>query len=138
MNYYCDTCDKTIIHKSKTDHLKSLTHMQYETSFRMKYTIKNPNFFDVEKLFNNYVINHNKKFVLYLVKCDFKLFLNNDFTPYIKTAVYHNTLFINLERCLLYWIECFIGRGHKFYHNNEMNITIINDKMKMTYEYYNK
>ena len=56
MDYYCDLCDKTITLKSK-NHLEPLTHIQYEQSFRINHTIKNPNFFDVDKIFNDYITN---------------------------------------------------------------------------------
>ena len=51
MVYYCDVCDKTIKLKSKINRLKSLTSNQYEESFRIKNTFKNPIFFDVDELF---------------------------------------------------------------------------------------
>ena len=43
-----------------------------------------------------------------------------------------------MKRYLLYWIENFIERGHKFSHINETNTTTINDEKNMTYENYNK
>ena len=103
MVYFFDVCDKTIKLKSKNNHLKSLTHIQNEKSFRINHTIKNPYFFDIDKIYNDYITNHNQKFDLHLVKCDFKLVFNN-FTPHIKTDFHHNTSFINLKRNLLYWI----------------------------------
>ena len=101
MENYCNVCDKTYKLKSKNNHFKSLTHIQYESSFRMNHTIKNPNVSDVDKIFNDYTTNYNKKFDLYLFKCDFKLVFNN-FTPHIKTHSHHNTSNINLKRYLLY------------------------------------
>ena len=71
MNYYCSACDETI-YLNKKSHFKSLTHYQYEKSIRKNHTIKNPNFFDIGKMFNVYITNHNKKFDLYLFKCEFK------------------------------------------------------------------
>ena len=68
-----------------------------------------------------------------MVKCDFKLVFNN-FTPYFKTDFYHKTTPINLKSFILYWIESFVLRGHKFCHINEMNITTISDKINMTHE----
>ena len=70
-------------------------------SFRINHTIKNPNFFDADKFYNDYIINHNKKFDLNGFKCDFKLVFIN-FTPHIKTYFHHNTSIINLKRYLLY------------------------------------
>ena len=100
MNFYCDICEKTIKLKSKNNHFESLTHIQYETSFRIKHTIQNPKFFDVDKLFSDSISDHNKKFDLYLVKCDFKIVFNN-FTPHFKTNICHDTSFINLKESIM-------------------------------------
>ena len=107
MNYYCEICDKTMEHKSKNVHLKSFTHIEYEKSLQLTYTIINPDFFDIEKVFDGYITNHNEKIHFYFVKCDFKLDLNK-FTPHIKTKSYHNNSIVNLKRNLLHWIDYFI------------------------------
>ena len=74
---------------------------------------------------------------LFLAKCDFKLIFNNDLSKPIlnETDFYHTTL-INLRRYLLNKIDNFIEKGYIFSHIEEMNITTINDKMFMTYNYY--
>ena len=56
----------------------SLTHNQTENPFRIKHTIRNPNFFVVDKISNDYITIHNKNYNLFLAKCDFKLFFDND------------------------------------------------------------
>ena len=72
MDYYCDVCDKTI--KSQIKYLKSLSHTELDNRIKTKHTIKNPGFFDIDSIFNEYITRHSKKFDLYLVKYDFKLF----------------------------------------------------------------
>ena len=76
--------------------MKFILHIQDKKCFRIKHTIKNPNFFVIDNIFIDYITNHDKKFNLYLVKCDFKLNSNN-FNPHIKTEFYHNTTIINLK-----------------------------------------
>ena len=71
MDYCCDVCDKTNELKSKNSHFKSRTHIQYEKSFRINHSIENPYFFNIDKIFNDYITNHLKDFDLYLVKCHF-------------------------------------------------------------------
>ena len=72
-----------------------------------------------------------------MVECDFILdFLN--FNHHFKTDFYHNTTIINFKRYLLHWIEYFNERGYIFSHINEMIITIVNDKMNMTYGVFTK
>ena len=75
----------------------------------MKHTNRNPDFFDRDKIFSDYITNHNKKIDLYLVKCVFQLAFNN-FFPHIKTEFEYNTSLINLKISLLYWIKFFSKR----------------------------
>ena len=115
----------------------SFSHNQTENPFGIKHTNKNPNFFVVDKISNDYITNHNKEYNLFLVKCDFKLIFNNDLLKpiLIETDFYHTIIF-NLRRYLLYEIDNFIEKGYMFSHIDEMNIATINDKMYMTYNYY--
>ena len=57
MKYYCDVCDKTTKLKPKHTHVKSLTHNPCEKRFRINHTIKNPNFLDLDRIFNEYITN---------------------------------------------------------------------------------
>ena len=77
-----------------------------------------------------------KKNYLFLIKCDFKLTLNNDFSKpvHIETEFYHNTMLIILKRYLIDRIESFIYKRHIFSHFDEMNISTVNDKMYKTYD----
>ena len=98
MDYYCHACDKTIKIKSKTKHLQSLTHNEFEKCIRLKHTIQNPDFFDMAELFNEYITDHNKKFDLYFVKSDFKLVSNKDFTRHFQSELENNQAEVHLKR----------------------------------------
>ena len=113
----------------------SLSHDQTENPFRIKHTNKNPNFFVIDKNSNDYITNHNKKYNLFLFKGDFKLIFNNDLLKpiLIETDFYHNNTLFNVKRYLLNKIDNFIEKGYIFSHIDEMNITIIIDKLFMTY-----
>ena len=50
-----------------------------------KYSIKNPNLNDIDKIINIYVTSYNKKFDIYYIKCDFYLVFNDDFKIHIET-----------------------------------------------------
>ena len=115
-----------------------ISHSKTEQPFRIKYTIKNPNFFAIDKFSNYYITNHNEKYSIFLIKCDFKLIFNNDFliSIHIETDFYHNTTFMNLKRFLLFFIDKFIEKGHTFSHIDEMNITAVKDKMYRSYKHY--
>ena len=112
-------------------------YIQYEKCFRINHTIKNPNFFDVDKISNDYTTNHNKKFELFLVGVDFKLYFDW-FIPNIQSYFHFNFSIFNLKQYLLYWINHFLERVDKFSHIIEMNNKTISDKINISYKYYMK
>ena len=59
MAYSCGVCDETIKPKSKINRIRFLSINQYEKYFQTNHTIKNPDFFDMDKTFNDYITNHN-------------------------------------------------------------------------------
>ena len=85
MSYYRSVCDKTIKARSKTKHFECLAYQEYEKHVRLNHTIQNINFFDVDKLFNDYVTNHIKKLEICLVRADFKLDFENELNAHVKT-----------------------------------------------------
>ena len=68
MSYYCDACYKTIILKSKTSHLKSLSHKEFDKCKHIKLTIKHPNINKTDNVVFDYNIEHNKKTITILSK----------------------------------------------------------------------
>ena len=115
-----------------------ISHSQTEKPIHIKYTIKNPNFFVIDKICKDYITNHNEKYSIFLIIYDFKLIFNNDSSKsiHIQTDFYHNTSFMNLKRFLIQHIDNFIEKGQIFSHIDEMNFTTVNDKMYMAYKYY--
>ena len=97
---------------SKYNPEKSDSSPQTKKPFRIKHTIKNPNFCVIDKISNEYIANHNKKSYMFLIRCDFKLFSNIDFLKpiHIETDFCNNTNLINLRRYLLYQIDNFIEK----------------------------
>ena len=51
---------------------------------RTKHIIKTPNLCVLGKISKDYITNHNKKYYLFLIKCDFKLIFDNDFSLHIE------------------------------------------------------
>ena len=49
MDYYCDVCGKTIKIKSKNKQFQSLSRIEVEKCLRIKHTIENPDYFDIDK-----------------------------------------------------------------------------------------
>ena len=54
-HWYCDICDQTIRNKSKRRHLQRQTHDAFSSCIRLKHTIKQPNVFDTDESFNDYI-----------------------------------------------------------------------------------
>ena len=61
MRYYCDVCDETVKLKSKSSHLNSLSHKEFDKCKHIKQTIEKPNINDVDKIFYSIIIEHNTK-----------------------------------------------------------------------------
>ena len=72
MNYYCCVCDETIKLKSKNNHPNSPRHNHLEKTLRTNHTINIPKFSNIDKMFNDYITNHDKIFFCFF-KCDSKL-----------------------------------------------------------------
>ena len=46
---------------------------------------------DIEEIFHAHIIEHNRKYDYYLMKCEFKLIFNDNHNcPYIKSELYSN------------------------------------------------
>ena len=72
MDYYCDTCDKTIKRKPKTKHIQSKSHLHMKSYIREKHTIGNVYLKDFYRVIRKYVDNNGLKFPIFktLVKCE--------------------------------------------------------------------
>ena len=101
-----------------------------------KHTNNIVNLDEVNKILNDYISTLYKNFDFYITNCDLVIKFDNKVISNIKANYFCNTDYININRSLLYDIDCFKSRGHKFYNINQMVIIIISDKWNMTYEYY--
>ena len=72
----------------------------------MKYLINNVDINEFDKIFNNYIISHNKKLDLYYINCEFEIETDN-YLANIEINFHHNTDYINIKNYLffLYWIK---------------------------------
>ena len=58
---------------------------EHDKSVYTNYPINNINLDEYDKLLDDYVITHNRKFYFYFIKLTFKLKVNNGFIPCIET-----------------------------------------------------
>ena len=70
------------------------------------------------------------------INCEFVIEFDNNFIANIKTNYFYNTDFININKYLLYDIDCFKSRGYKFYNISQMTNNINSDGCNMTYYHY--
>ena len=140
MDYICQVCDRSLIENpSEYKHYLATSHTKNDNSLYIKYTINNINFDEVDKILNDHITTHNKKFCFYLISCKFVIEFDNSSTENIETNYFHNTDIINIKRNLLYNIYHFIPRIYKpsnVCNINHMILKTINDRCNMTYEYY--
>ena len=87
--FHCELCDKSIKIRSKKKHLNSQYHKSLSECIISKYTVDNPSFFHMEDILKNYVDDYNKKFVLYLIICKWKLHFS-DTIIYVKSDRMYN------------------------------------------------
>ena len=139
MNEYfrCDLCDKSIKLRSKKKHLNSRYHKSLSESIISKYSIENPSFLHMEDILKKYVDDYNKKFVLYIIVCRWKVHFLDTIINVKSNRMYNiHRPGWNLRSYLISKIEHMENYGHKFSHISEMNIEFISSLRNMTYEHY--
>ena len=138
MDLLCPVCDRSII-ENESEYNKKLASLRKENdiSIYKNYVINNGNLDDVDKILNDYVSIHNKKFNLCLIKCESSITLDN-FTTNIETNYVHNLESYKIKGDLLYYIDCMKLEGYNFCNINRMSINIVSDSCKMTYECYTR
>ena len=97
-----------------------------------KYIINIVDINNFDKIFNDYIINHNKKFEFYFINCEFQIEYNNRLIN-IEINYHHNTDYINLKCLLFFYTESHIIKNFKI---NQMIINTISCLCNMTYKYY--
>ena len=98
----------------------------------MKYIIKKVNINNFDKIFNNYITNHNKKFDFYYINCEFQLENDNKLLN-IEINFHYNTDYINLKNYLFYYTK---SHNIKNFNIKYMIINTISFLYNMTYKYY--
>ena len=88
MDYYCETCDKFISHKSEYKLFESIDHKELK---KCRLTIISLKIIDmnlIDEAFYFYIVKHNKTFDYYLVKCQFKLISNEyEYCPIVTSKL---------------------------------------------------
>ena len=131
MGFYLEICNNP----EKYEYFDSLSEDEYFNCIHIEKKIRNPIYFKIDEIFQNYITQYNKKFDLYLVKCKFEVeFII--FTEFIKTEYFFNTSFVIMKKYLTYYIYRIISRGRKISHMSKMKIKTISNMGYMNYNYY--
>ena len=91
--------------------------------------VNNNNF---DKIFNDYITNHNKKFDFYYINCGFQIEIDKRLLN-IEINFHHNTDYINLRCYLFFYIK---SHGIKNFIIKQMIINTISCLCNITYKYY--
>ena len=137
MDLLCPVCDREIIENESEykTYLASLRKRDAKNIYK-KYVINNINLDEVDKILDDFVSTHNKKFDIYLIYCEFKIQFDNNSTRDLKTECVHNIEIEKISQSLLYCIEYLESKGYKFQNINQMTINTVSDRCNMKYEYY--
>ena len=99
-----------------------------------KIVIDNIDLDNIDKILNNYIDNHNKKFDIYFVKCLFNISFDNNIYE-LDTIYVYNKESYKLFIQLLSFIDMMKAEGKNFHNTSQMTININSDICNMTDEY---
>ena len=93
----------------------------------------------MQDILKKYVDDYNKKFVLYIIICKWKLHFSDTIINVKSNRLYNiHRPGWNLRSYLISKIEYFENYDRKFSHISEMNNEFISNLRNMTYEHYLK
>ena len=62
MDDYCGVGERIVKLENKSKHHEGLSHNELDNCIQTKCNVKKPVSLDIDEVFNEYVINHNKQF----------------------------------------------------------------------------
>ena len=140
MDYICRYCDRSLIENpDEYENYLTTLHRRNDKNLYVKYTINNNSFDELDKILEDYISTHNKKFVFYLISCELIIEFDNNSTENIKTNYFYNTDVNNIKRDLIYNLYHFLPKLFKDCHAYNIKQTILktnNDRCNMTLEFY--
>ena len=136
MKLLCQVCDRLII-ENESEYNQYLATMgkKDDKSFNGNFIINDVNLDEGDESLDNYVTTHNKKFYYCLVRCEFVLEFDINFTTNIQTNYCYKVDDITKKiGYLIYWIDLLKSRGYKFYNINQMTNKSISVSCNMKYK----
>ena len=137
MDLFCPVCDREIIENvSEYKNCTATPRKIVDKSIYKKNAINNINLDEVDKILNDYVSTHNKKFDIYFIYCEFKIQFDNNFTRDLKANCVQNIEFEKISQCFLYCIEYLESKGYIFQNINQMTLNTVSDRCNKNFENY--
>ena len=131
----CLKCNHDIFEdRNKLDKYLSNFQRENDKNIYKKIIIDNIDLDNIDKILNDHINNHNKKFDIYFVKCLFNISFDNNIYELDTIYVYNKeSCKINIQ--LLFFIDMMKAEGKNFNNIIQMTIIINSDKCNMTDEY---
>ena len=132
MDLLCKVCDREIIeNESEYKNFIASLRKKDDKNIYKKNVINNINLDEVDRILNDFVSTHNKKFDIYFICCEFEIQFDNNYTRDIKTECVHNIEIEKISQYLLYCIEYLESKGYKIENIIQMTINIVSVRCSM-------
>ena len=90
-------------HEIENNYIASLVKKDNKFIY-MRYIINDVKIDIFDKIFNDYITNHNKKFDFHYINCEFQIEIDNRLLN-LEINFHHNTDYINLKSYLFFYTE---------------------------------
>ena len=133
---FCENCNNDLFKNSNNlnDYLNNI-QKEIDNNICLK-IVTNIDLNDVNKILNNYIEIHDKKFIVYNIKCIFDISFDDNDIYELETSCIHNKEIYKLIFQLQYFIDMILKtEGKNFKKINQMSIYILGDKCNMTDEF---
>ena len=134
----CENCNREIYENSDSlnDYLDNI-QKEIDNNIFKKIISNNNDLCDVNKILNDYIIIHDKKFIVYYIRCIFNISFDDDNDNHdLYTTYEHKNEIYKIDNQLQYFIDVMkLSRDKIFNKINQITIIIVNDKCFMTDEY---
>ena len=131
----CLKCNRDIFEdKNKLYNYLATFQRENDKNICKKIIIHNIGLDNIDKILNNYINNHDKKFDTCFVKCLFNIDFDNNIYELDTVYVYNKERYKIIIQ-LLFFIDMMKAEGRNFYNISQMTININSDICNMTNEY---
>ena len=134
MDLLCQVCDYVLFENApELNNYLTTLRKKNAKSLYTKYTLKNVHLEELDKILNDYIITHNKKFDFYFINCEFEKEFDTSFTTNIENNYHYNIDTNSIKSYSLYYIDSCESGEYKFGNIKQLIIKTISDSCSMSY-----